>query len=300
MTCVFDGSAEPIAGRTAREPVVLVHCSASSARQWKALADQPGDFQPVPLDLYGHGNRKRWDGAGPLSLSEEAAAIGDVGPDGMPFHLVGHSYGGAVALRFALDHPERLRSLTLIEPSCFHILKQAGGREAHLLGEILAVADTVNRGVICGDYRGGMATFIDYWSGANTWAALAEDKKTQFADLAVHVAHHFWSLINEKTPLAAYAAIDVPTLILCGTHSPRPSRAITRLLADAIPRARHRTIRNAGHMSPITHSAVVNPVISEHLLSNRAAGRDDRQPFRSGAAIAQLRRTRHCRTPIPH
>jgi pimeloyl-ACP methyl ester carboxylesterase len=192
MTCVFDDSAEPIAGRTAREPVVLVHCSASSARQWKALADQPGDFQPVPLDLYGHGNRKRWDGSGPLSLSEEAAAIGETCRDGMPFHLVGHSYGGAVALRFALDHPERLRSLTLVEPSCFHILKATDGREAHLLGDILAVADTVNRGVICGDYRNGMATFIDYWSGANTWAALAEDKKTQFADLAVHVAHHFW------------------------------------------------------------------------------------------------------------
>ena len=51
-------------------------------------------------------------------------------------------------------------------------------------------------------------------------------------------------------------------------------------------------------MSPITHSAVVNPLISEHLLSNRARG-DERQPFRSGAAIAQVRRTRHCRTQIP-
>lgn len=81
---------------------MLVHCSASSARQWKALADQLGRFQSVALDLYGHGNRKRWHGTGPLSLSEEAAAIGGACPDGAPFHLVGHSYGGAVALRFAL------------------------------------------------------------------------------------------------------------------------------------------------------------------------------------------------------
>src|SRR5262249_2905066 len=78
-----------------------------------------------------------------------------------------------------------------------------------------------------------------------------DDKKAQFAQLAVYVAHHFWSLIEEKTPLSAYAAIDVPTLIVCGTSSPAPSRAITRLLAETLPRARHRTIRNAGHMSPI-------------------------------------------------
>ena len=84
----------------------------------------------------------------------------------------------------------------------------------------------------------------------------------------MHVAHHFWSLIEEKTPLAAYIGIGVPTLILCGTRSPRPSRTITRLLAETLPRARPRTIRDASHMSPITHSAEVNGLILEHLLAN--------------------------------
>jgi pimeloyl-ACP methyl ester carboxylesterase len=97
---------------------------------------------------------------------------------------------------------------------------------------------------------------------------LPEDKKAQFAQLAVHVAHHFWSLIEENTPPEAYRAIDVPTLILCGTRSPTPSRAITRLLAETLPRARHRTIRNAGHMSPTTHPADVNALVVEHLLKN--------------------------------
>jgi pimeloyl-ACP methyl ester carboxylesterase len=262
-----------------REPVVLVHCSASSARQWKAIADQLVDFDPVALDLYGHGNRRRWNGTGPLRLSCEAAAIADACAGGVRFHLVGHSYGGAVALRFALDHAERLRSLTLIEPSCFHILK-AAERSARLLDEIFAVAEVVNRAVICGDYRSGMERFIDYWSGPGTWASLADDKKAQFAALAVHVAHHFWSLVHEDMPLAAYAAIDVPTLILCGTRSPRPSRAITQLLADTIPRARHRTIRNAAHMSPITHWAEVSSLILRHLLASSAQG-DARQTFKS-------------------
>jgi pimeloyl-ACP methyl ester carboxylesterase len=261
-----DGNGVAIGTSQSLDRVVLLPSSASSARQWKPLADQLAGFQPMPLDLWGHGSRARWHGSGPLSLAEEAAAIHEAFPDGAPFHLVGHSYGGGVALRFALDHPERLRSLTLIEPSAFHILKGVDGSEAHLLDEIRAVAAAVNRGVICGDYASGMQTFIDYWGGAGSWESLPDDRKAQFAQLAVYVAHHFWSLIEEKTPLAAYAAIDVPTLIVCGTRSPAPSRAITRLLAETLPRARHRTIRDAGHMSPITHSAEVNALVVEHVL----------------------------------
>ena len=48
--------------------------------------------------------------------------------------------------------------------------------------------------------------------------------------LALHVAHHFSALFEEQASLADYASIDVPTLIICGTDSPAPSRFITRLL----------------------------------------------------------------------
>ncbi|MCC7047828.1 MAG: alpha/beta hydrolase [Alphaproteobacteria bacterium] len=257
-----------IPGKSEREQVVLVPCSAGSTRQYKALVEQLGAFESVAIDLCGHGNRQRWHGAGPLSLCEEAAAIGTACSWDAPFHLVGHSYGGAVALRFALTFPERLRSLTLYEPSCFHLLKTGDDGDARLLGEIRAVAEAVNRGVISGDYRAGMETFIDYWAGAGSWKSLGEDRKAAFAALAVPVAHHFWSLIEEPTPLDAYAGVDVPTLILCGDRSPGPSRAVTRLLAAALPRARHRTVREAGHMAPVTQAGEVNPLILEHLRAN--------------------------------
>src|SRR5262249_4271205 len=55
--------------------VVLVHCSASSSRQWRALVEQLVGFNPVPIDLWGHGNQSSWHGSGPFSLSAEADAI---------------------------------------------------------------------------------------------------------------------------------------------------------------------------------------------------------------------------------
>jgi pimeloyl-ACP methyl ester carboxylesterase len=267
------------------EPVVLVPCSAGSSRQWKPLAEQLGGFDAIALDLRGHGSRGRWHGEGPLNLDEEAAAIGEAYAGSAPFHLVGHSYGGAVALKFALCFPERLRSLTLIEPSCFHVLRP-DGEHGPLLDEIRGIAEAVNRGVLCGDYRRGMATFLDYWSGAGTWDALTEARKAQFAELSVHIAHHFWGLLEEQTPIQAYAAVDVPTLILCGTKSPGPSRAITRMLAETLPQARHRTVRDAGHMSPITHPADVNPLIVAHILASgaRSERATDGEPYRSSRA----------------
>src|SRR5206468_11485635 len=55
----------------------------------------------------------------PVTLADEAALLGEQleAAEG-PIHLVGHSYGGAVAFKMATSEPwaSRIRSLTLIEP----------------------------------------------------------------------------------------------------------------------------------------------------------------------------------------
>src|SRR3546814_1285704 len=87
-------------------------------------------------DLPGYGRagfrgRVRDDSA---SLAGDAAAV--LRTPGVPtgigapaFHLVGHSYGGAVPLKIALSQPQRVLSLTLIEPVLFHLLALDGGAE---------------------------------------------------------------------------------------------------------------------------------------------------------------------------
>ena len=261
---------------SARERVVLLHCSAASARQWNGFTDLLAGFRLVPLDLWGHGSRNPWHGEEPLRLRNEAVAVQQAVPGTAPVHLIGHSYGGAVALRFALSHPERLRSLTLIEPSSFHVLKDTEASDAHLLDEIRAVGDDVGRHLLRGDYAGGMEIFIDYWGGPGSWRNLPEGKREPIMRLALHVAHHFSALFEEETSLADYASIDVPTLIICGTDSPAPSRLITRLLTKTLPRARHRTIAYAGHMSPLTHQAQVAALALEHLRMHSAQDRTER------------------------
>ena len=67
-----------------------------------------------------------------------------------PVHIVGHSYGGALALRVTLQRPQKVASLTLYEPSCFQLLDELGEPGDAAMSEIGvvagAVADLVARG----------------------------------------------------------------------------------------------------------------------------------------------------------
>ena len=88
-------------------PVVCIHASASSSGQWRPLMERlAGRFRSLAVDLYGYGQSPPWPDERPLSLTDEAALIEPVlEAVGDPVHVIGHSYGGAVALKAALVRP---------------------------------------------------------------------------------------------------------------------------------------------------------------------------------------------------
>ena len=179
-TIQVNGAAIAYTAAGTGEPVVALHSSAASGAQWRALGERIGDrFLLLAPDLYGYGATDPWPGHGPLTLADEAALVSALtaAECGGPFHLVGHSYGGAVALRFAVDHPERLRSLTLIEPVAFHLLRGRGAADGALFAEVCALADAVSAAALSGDYAGGMTRFVDYWNGAGAWAAIRPEAR---------------------------------------------------------------------------------------------------------------------------
>ena len=109
-----------------------------------------------------------------FTLADEAArTIELIDRSERKVHLVGHSYGGGVALHAALARPARVASLTLYEPSAFHLLKAMGERGAAAFAEISAVARATERGVATGDFRRGAIAFVDYWSGTGAWERCA-------------------------------------------------------------------------------------------------------------------------------
>src|ERR1041384_8297737 len=120
-----------------RELVIALHCAGAGSSQWRQLAGVLGDgYELLAPEHYGCENTGPWSGEHPFTLAaEEARTIALIDAPERNVHLVGHSYGGGVALHVALARPEHIASLTLYEPSAFQLLKAFGDREIAALCE---------------------------------------------------------------------------------------------------------------------------------------------------------------------
>lgn len=239
-------------------PVLALHCSGSSGGQWRALAAKLGPrYRVIAPDL-----------ASEPSLAQAAARVLDrLGRPGQPVHLVGHSYGGALALHLVRTRPGLFRSLTLIEPSAFHLLCHGDAIDTAGFREISGVAAQVKVALARGDRLGGFGGFVDYWSGPGSWDAMPPERREAFAPQLAGIALDFDALLGEPARLEDFARLALPALLVQGGGTKLPSRCICQRLRRAHPDWKFRVVQGAGHMLPITHRDAVNALVAEHIDS---------------------------------
>jgi pimeloyl-ACP methyl ester carboxylesterase len=269
-------------------PVIGLHCSGAGAGQWRQLGETlRSTYKLFAPEHYGCERTGPWTGSHAFTLADEAARTIDlIDRSVSKVHLVGHSYGGGVALHAALARPDRIVSLALYEPSAFHLLKLIGDRGAAALAEIADITRVTAQGVITGDYAGAAAAFVNYWGGVGAWAALRPTVQAALIRWAPKAPLEFCALIEETTPLAAYGDLRMPILVMRGEHAPRPTRKIADILRSLAPEARLAVIDGAGHMGPFTHGSVVSELITAHIDAAEAAIRRRRGIRSRSAAIA--------------
>ena len=103
--------------------VVLLHSSGCSGRQWDGLMTAlQSRYRLHAVDLHGHGSTPAWAGGQRMRLEDDMALVQPLLTSATPVHLVGHSYGGALALRLAALMPERIASVAVYEPGLFRLL----------------------------------------------------------------------------------------------------------------------------------------------------------------------------------
>jgi pimeloyl-ACP methyl ester carboxylesterase len=250
---------------------IALHCSGAGASQWGDLAKALGTrYEVVAPEHYGCESSGPWTGEHAFTIADEAVrAIALIEKSEGKVHLVGHSYGGGVALHVALARPDRIASMALYEPSAFHLLRQMGkpGAEAH--AEIAGVARRIGQGVVTGDYRGAVAAFVDYWNGPGAWKAMRPSVQNALIRWAPKGPLDFQALIEDPTPASAYRALEFPVLILRGEHAPMPTRVIAEGLAGLLPNSRLMIVECAGHMGPLTHAPEVSHLIVQHIAAGR-------------------------------
>jgi pimeloyl-ACP methyl ester carboxylesterase len=250
----------------------MLHSGGMSSRQWRRLADALAPTHHVVTpDFLGSGENPPWPHDAPFELGMELAPLeARIAELGQPVHLVGHSYGGLIALMLAQRQPDRVRSLALYDPVAFGVVYRADDREG-LADLARAEVDPVFTDAVRGGGDAWFEAFIDYWNGPGAWRNLTEPARTSFLRVGRKVFFEVMALMNERSPASAYAKIVAPALLLAGGRSPVAARRVVALLAAALPHARTLEVAEAGHMGPLTHGEVVNAAIVAHVLAADAA-----------------------------
>ena len=237
-------------------PIVLIHGFGGDLNNW--MFNQPvlaEDRRVIALDMPGHGGSSKDVGAGDLATLS-AAVTGLLAALDIPkAHLVGHSLGGAVALRMALDTPDRVASLSLIDPASLGEEIDgnfiAGFIEASRRKQIQPVLEKLfrNKSLVSRDMADdllkykrldGVAAALGTIAAANfangRQQEILRDRLTELRNLPVQI---IWGDADEILPVghAANLPAGITTHILRDAgHMPQMEKAaeVNRLIADLV------------------------------------------------------------------
>jgi len=244
-------------------PVVLLHSSGLSGRQWRRLAGELAarDLRAVVPDLSGHGQSAPWLEPAPFAFTTDVERIVALVRELGGAHVIGHSYGGLVALHVGLAAPDVVRSLAVFDPVAFGTLDAARDHDALAILHALELS----WGPHPDDRERWLRTFVDFWGGPGAWPALREDMRAEFRRVAWVVREGVRTLMADHTPTSTFARITLPVQLVTGERSPLPARRVIDRLAEALPHARVATVSRVGHLGPLTDPGAVNPVFLDAL-----------------------------------
>lgn len=245
--------------------VACFHSNASHGGQWRSLMDLLAPrYRVLAIDSYGSGKSPEWPSPTEITLADEVALAQPLLAGPSPMHLVGHSYGGAVALRAALEQPQRYASLVLYEPTLFALVDQLAappnGTEG-IKAAVTAAAQCLARG----DTDDAGRCFIDFWMGAGSWDRMPPERRAPMAASIVNVRRWAHALVTDPVQPEDLRALRMPVLLLTGAKSPQSAQVVVRALQGLLPNATTIELPDLGHMAPVSHPQPVNAAIERFL-----------------------------------
>ena len=249
------------------EPIVLVHGSYATTSTWKKMVERLSQTHHcIAIKLPGHGGMPDPTDFASPSIETELAVIEAAVRQftDRPIHLVGHSYGGVVALAQALKGSVPVSRLTLFEPVATWVLDVVDDQA--MLGELHTFLSRYRRDAaaeqphVCGQV-------IDFWGGGDHFAALPAHIQDAMGTMVANNLRHWDICTVPRHSRADLAALNIPTHLVCGTRSNAVARAIVDHLHRVLPDSQRTDIEGASHALVTSHpEACLAALLDEQLL----------------------------------
>lgn len=185
-------------------------------------------------------------------------------------HIAGHSSGGSIGIQLALDHPEKVHTLTVLEPTLVSL---------PLGGEFLEAARPVFEAYASGDHSGAFAMFASAASGLDreSCRSLLEERIPGVVERSIRDADTFFG--TELPALAEWtfgpeeaAAIQTPVLSVVGAETLPLWVEIAAFLRSSVPHIEECAIDGAGHFLQIQRPEPVARGMARFLKRHSMAG----------------------------
>ena len=233
---------------------MMAHCALGRLEGMKPLARHL-DGTMTLFDLPGHGRSADWDGNAEYQglVAKITASLCDG-----PTHVIGHSFGATAALRVAVERPDLVSRLTLIEPVYFAAAKGSAVHAAHA-----AAFRPFIGAMLTGDEARAAQHFNTLW-GAQPWDDLSPGRQRYLTD-RIHLIVAGAAAIEEDadgiTSATRLGALTMPVTLVRGSATQPVVAAIHATLMQRIPQATDNVVDGAAHMVPLTHATEVAAII---------------------------------------
>ncbi len=222
----------------------MLHSSGTGPRQFKAFESRIQGTLIRP-DLRAH-----WPQADPdwTSAQDLATVLAQVDQSQGHLDIVGHSYGGVLAMQVALARPERTRRIWVHEPvlwGCYRAL--ATPKEVQEFDQLVAPFIPWERS----GTRDWVQEFVNFWSGPGTFEGLPEPAQGDLVAQSHKLFAQVVGLLASDSGPDAWRAMP-PFTVSVGREAPLPQRRSMSLLSTALPQMRLVELPG-GHMGPVTH-----------------------------------------------
>ena len=245
--------------------VLLIHSTVAGNKQWRKLVEYLSpDYRVLAPNLFGYGTTPEWSKNRHQTLIDQADLLADFFEQNESISIVGHSFGGSVAMMAAKKYPSKIKKLILVEPNPFYLLEHHSDHDSYQ--EALNLRDIIKTNAHKETWVQAAEKFADYWNGSGTWKQMDGLRREKFAEALKPNFHEFDCVINETTSLEEWRDIlPQNTHILFSEQTVNSIRKIVTIFEETMPNWIFHSYSEGTHMAPLTHPNIVNPIIHKIL-----------------------------------